>query len=143
MLREVDVRAPAPVQSGIAFVLNIIRLLPPPVVILLVGSAILTSADGWWVAVGAFAFWFASFLESSVRERPCVWIPMVRTKLVELMQWTSVVGSISVLDLTMAADIVCGRTVAAFGPLLSVAAAYCLMNWIVEQVGIWLERKLA
>lgn len=143
VLREVDVRAPAPVQSGIAFVLNIIRLLPPPVVILLVGSAILTSADGWWVAVGAFAFWFASFLESAVRERPCVWIPMVRTKLVELMQWTSVVGSISVLDLTMAADIVCGRTVAAFGPLLSVAAAYCLMNWIVEQVGIWLERKLA
>lgn len=142
-LREIDVRLPGPVQGAIAFVLNVIRLLPPPVVILLVGSAVLTSADGWWLAVGAFAFWFAAFLEPTAKDGPRVWVPTVKTKLVELMQWTSVVGSISVCDLTMAADIVCGRTLAAFGPLLSVAAAYCLMNWIVEKVGEWLERKLA
>ena len=142
-LREIDVRVPARLQDGIAFILGIIRLLPPPVVILMVGSAILTAADGWWVAVGAFAFWFASFLEPYAKEKPRVWLPPAKTKLVELMQWTSVVGSISVCDLTMAADIVCGRTIAAFGPLLSVAAAYCLMNWIVVKVGEALERKLA
>ena len=143
VIREIDVRMPRPVQDAVAFVLKIIRLLPPPVVILMVGSAILTAADGWWVAVGAFAFWFAAFLEKNAKDGPRVWIPISKTKLVELMQWTSVVGSISVCDLTMAADIVCGRTIAAFGPLLSVAAAYCLVNWIVVNVGDWLERKFA
>ena len=53
------------------------------------------------------------------------------------------VGSVSVCDLTMAADIVCGRTFAAFGPLLSVAAAYCLMNWIVDRTVAYVERKLS
>ena len=142
-LRAIDVRLPGPAKDALSFVLKVIRLLPPPVVILMVGSAILTTADGWWVAVGAFAFWFSAFLEPTVGEAPRVWIPTAKVKLVELMQWTSVVGSISVCDLTMAADIVCGRTLAAFGPLLSVAAAYCLMNWIVTEVGDWLERKLA
>ena len=143
LLRRIDIRLPSSVGGGIAFVLNIIRLLPPPVVILMVGSAILTAADGWWVAVGAFAFWFAAFLEPVAMERPRIWLPVAKTKLVELMQWTSVVGTISVCDLTMAADIVCGRTIAAFGPLLSVTAAYCLMNWIVVRIGEWLERRFA
>ena len=142
-LREVDVRLPGALQRALAFVLDVIRLLPPPVVILLVGSAILTSADGWWLAVGAFAFWFAAFVEPTAKSGPRAWLPVVKTKLIELMQWTSVVGSISVCDLTMAADIVCGRTIAAFGPLVSVAAAYCLMNWIVERVGEWLEKRFA
>ena len=142
-LREVDVRLPGALQRALAFVLDVIRLLPPPVVILLVGSAILTSADGWWLAVGAFAFWFAAFVEPTAKAGPRAWLPVVKTKLIELMQWTSVVGSISVCDLTMAADIVCGRTIAAFGPLVSVAAAYCLMNWIVERVGEWLEKRFA
>ena len=143
VIREIDVRMPRPVQDAVAFVLKIIRLLPPPVVILMVGSAILTAADGWWVAVGAFAFWFAAFLEKNAKDGPRVWIPISKTKLVELMQWTSVVGSISVCDLTMAADIVCGRTPAAFGPLLSVVAAYCFMNWIVVRVCDWLEGRFA
>lgn len=142
-LREVDVRLPGALQRALAFVLDVIRLLPPPVVILLVGSAILTSADGWWLAVGAFAFWFAAFVEPTAKAGPRAWLPVVKTKLIELMQWTSVVGSISVCDLTMAADIVCGRTIAAFGPLVFVAAAYCLMNWIVERVGDWLEKRFA
>ena len=143
VLREADVRLPGALRRALAFVLDVIRLLPPPVVILLVGSAILTSADGWWLAVGAFAFWFAAFVEPTAMGGPRAWLPVVKTKLIELMQWTSVVGSISVCDLTMAADIVCGRTIAAFGPLVSVAAAYCLMNWIVERVGDWLEKRFA
>ena len=142
-LREIDVRLPASLGGALASALSVVRLLPPPVVILMVGSAILTAADGWWVAVGAFALWFAAFLEPTAKSGPRVWIPTAKVKLVELMQWTSVVGSISVCDLTMAADIVCGRTIAAFGPLLSVAAAYLLMNWIVVRIGDELERRLA
>ena len=143
VVRVGDVRAPQLVRDAIAGVLEVVRLLPPPVVILVFSCAILVSADGWYVATAAFAFWFAAFLEPVLGARPASWLPVVRTKLVELMQWTSVVGSISVCDLTMAADVVCGRSLAAFGPLLSVAAAYVLMNWIVVEITKFLERKLA
>jgi len=130
------------VRSFINGLLEVVRLLPPPVVIMTFGCAILTGASMWTVAVVAFSFWFAAFLVPAgygVR----AWLPVSRVKLVELMQWTSVVGAIGVCDLTMAADIVCGRTLAAFGPLLSVAAAYCLMNWIVDRGVAFIERKLA
>ena len=146
-------RAPGFLRGAIDSVLEVVRLLPPPVVILTVSCAILTSASPWVVSVVAFSFWFAAFLVPScdgegaaaTPVRGCLraWLPVSRVKLVELMQWTSVVGSISLCDLTMAADIVCGRTLAAFGPLLSVAAAYCLMNWIVDRGVKFLERKFA
>ena len=123
-------------------ILEVVRLLPPPVVLLAVGCAILTTASAWVVATTAFSFWLAAFLAPAGNGiKP--WLAVSRVKLVELMQWTSVVGSISLCDLTMAADIVCGRTLAAFGPLLSVAAAYCLMNWIVDRAVRFLERKFA
>ena len=142
ILRLVLRHAPRFLCGTIETVLEVVRLLPPPVVILVVSCAILTSASMWVVAVAAFAFWFASFLVPA-GDNVRVWLPVSRVKLVELMQWTSVVGAIGVCDLTMAADIVCGRTLAAFGPLLSVAAAYCLMNWIVDRCVRWLEGKLA
>ena len=134
--------APAFLVKAIDGVQEVVRLLPPPVVILTVGCAILSSASPWVIAVVAFSFWFAAFLVPA-GEGVRAWLAVSRVKLVELMQWTSVVGSISLCDLTMAADIVCGRTLAAFGPLLSVAAAYCLMNWIVDRGVKFLERKLS
>ena len=129
-------------QKTLDSILEVIRLLPPPVVLLTVSCAILTSASPWVVSVVAFSFWLSAFLVPA-GDGVRAWLAVSRVKLVELMQWTSVVGSISLCDLTMAADIVCGRTIAAFGPLLSVAAAYCLMNWIVDRSVRFLERKLA
>lgn len=134
--------SPGFVKSAIDAMQEVIRLLPPPVVILTVSCVVLTTASPWVVAVVAFSFWFSSFLVQAGADTRA-WLNVSRIKLVELMQWTSVVGSISLCDLTMAADIVCGRTLAAFGPLLSVAAAYCLMNWIVDRGIRFLERKLA
>jgi len=141
-LNKIDRRSPRMVQTAIGGVLEVVRLMPPPVVILMFSSAILVTADAWYIAVWAFSFWFGAFLEPVVSAPPCIWLPVVRSKMIELMQWTSVVGSINVCDLTMAADLVCGRSLAAFGPLLSVAAAYCLMNWIVARITAFLERKL-
>ena len=131
---------PRTVVSGF---LEVIRLLPPPVVLLLFGCVVLSSASAWTVAVGAFAFWFASFVAPVTGGEIRSAIPVVKTKLIELMQWTSVVGTLSICDLTMAADLVCGKSLAALGPLVSVAAAYLLMNWIVKEIGDFLERKLA
>ena len=134
-------KAPSFAKGAIDTVQEIVRLLPPPVVILTVSCAILTTASPWVVAVAAFALWYAAFL-AEAGDSVASWLRISRVKLVELMQWTSVVGAISLCDLTMAADIVCGRTLAAFGPLLSVAAAYCLMNWIVKHGVRYLEKKL-
>ena len=142
ILKKIDDHAPAFLKSAIAGVLEMVRLLPPPVVILMVGCAILTKASPWVVATTAFSFWLAAFLEPAGGNLK-LYLSVSRAKLVELMQWTSVVGSISLCDLTMATDIVCGRTFAAFGPLLSVAAAYLLMNWIVDRSIRFLERKIA
>lgn len=142
VLRFIMRHVPGFVQKGIDGLLEVVRLLPPPVVILTFSCLLLTTASMWTVAVAAFSFWFAAFLVPA-GDGAKAWLPVSRVKLVELMQWTSVVGSISVCDLTMAADIVCGRTLAAFGPLLSVAAAYCLMNWIVDRGVAFIERKLA
>lgn len=142
VIRTVKDHVPLVISNVIDSILEVVRLLPPPVVILTVSCAILTGASMWVVAVVAFSFWFAAFLVP-VGTRLRNVLPASRVKLIELMQWTSVVGSIGVCDLTMAADVVCGRTIAAFGPLLSVAAAYCLMNWIVDRVMRWLERKFA
>ena len=142
VLRLIYRHAPAVVIRGLDSLLEVVRLLPPPVVILTFGCAILTTASMWTVAIVAFSFWFAAFLVPA-GDNVQSWLPVSRVKLVELMQWTSVVGAIGVCDLTMAADIVCGRTFAAFGPLLSVAAAYCLMNWIVDRAIRYLEGKLA
>ena len=142
VLRFMMRHVPGFVQKGIDGLLEVVRLLPPPVVILTFSCLLLTTASMWTVAVAAFSFWFAAFLVPA-GDGAKAWLSVSRVKLVELMQWTSVVGSISVCDLTMAADIVCGRTLAAFGPLLSVAAAYCLMNWIVDRGVAFIERKLA
>lgn len=142
VLRFVVRHAPPFLLSAVNGLLEVVRLLPPPVVILTFGCAILTTASMWTVAVAAFSFWFAAFLVPA-GDGVRAWLPVSRVKLVELMQWTSVVGAIGVCDLTMAADIVCGRTLAAFGPLLSVAAAYCLMNWLVDRGVAFIERKLA
>ena len=130
-------------RPAVAGFLEVIRLLPPPVVLLLFGCVVLSSASAWTVAVGAFAFWFASFVAPVTGGGARAAVPVVKTKLIELMQWTSVVGALSICDLTMAADLVCGKSPAALGPLVSVAAAYLLMNWIVKEIGDYLERKLA
>ncbi len=142
VFRFIKRHTPAFVGRVIDGVQEVVRLLPPPVVILTFSCAILVSASMWTVVVMAFAFWFAAFLVPA-GDGMRAWLPISRVKLVELMQWTSVVGAVNVCDLTMAADIVCGRTIAAFGPLLSVAAAYCLMDWIVERSVAFIERKLA
>ena len=142
-LYAADRRAPAALGRVIAGFLEVVRLLPPPVVMLLFSSVLMADYSIWAIAVGAFAFWFAAFVEPACKGGPKGWVPVVKTKLIELMQWTSIVGYIGICDLTMAADLVCGRSLAALGPLVSVAAAYVLMNWIVREIGDFVERKLA
>ena len=133
---------PRRVAQGADMALSTVRLLPPPAVMLALGCVVTTSWSAWAVAAFALALWLSSFLEPVIGSHPLVWLPVARVKLIELMQWTSVVGAVGVCDLTMAADLVCGRSLKALGPLVSVVAAYCLMNWLIQRAGEFLERKL-
>ena len=47
-----------------------------------------------------------------------------------LLKETSVVGFISAMDLTHAGDVIRGRTLEAFFPLMTIAIVYFLMIWL-------------
>lgn len=57
--------------------------------------------------------------------------PRYLNDLIELTKSTSIVGYIAVQDLTKVSDIVRSRTYQAFFPLLSTAAQYFLLAWLL------------
>ena len=59
-----------------------------------------------------------------------IYFPLLRNQFVLLLKETSVVGFISAMDLTHAGDIIRGRTLEAFFPLMTIAVTYFLMIWI-------------
>ena len=60
--------------------------------------------------------------------------PEYQADVISLIQETSVVGYIAVMDLTKMSDLVRGRTYEAFFPLLATACIYFLMIWIMTSV---------
>ena len=59
-----------------------------------------------------------------------IYFPLLRNQFVLLLKETSVVGFISAMDLTHAGDVIRGRTLEAFFPLMTIALAYFLMIWL-------------
>ena len=57
-------------------------------------------------------------------------LPVFRTQTTALIKATSIVGYISVMDITKAGDYIRSRTFDAFFPLLLVAAIYLILSWI-------------
>ena len=57
-------------------------------------------------------------------------LPVFRTQTTALIKATSIVGYISVMDITKAGDYIHSRTFDAFFPLLLVAAIYLILSWI-------------
>ena len=57
-------------------------------------------------------------------------LPVFRTQTTALIKATSIVGYISVMDITKAGDYIRSRTFDAFFPLLLVAAVYLILSWI-------------
>jgi len=58
-------------------------------------------------------------------------MPAYQGSVIALIQDTSVVGYIAVLDLTKMSDLVRGRTLEAFFPLLATAGIYFLLIWLM------------
>lgn len=69
-------------------------------------------------------------------------LPLYKTQAVALIKSTSIVGYVSVMDLTKAGDFVRARTFDAFFPLLLVALIYLLLSWLFGTGLDWVERKL-
>ena len=57
-------------------------------------------------------------------------LPVFRTQTTALIKATSIVGYISVMDITKAGDYIRSRTFDAFFPLLLVAVIYLILSWI-------------
>ena len=58
-------------------------------------------------------------------------LPVYKGELVNLLKSTSIVGYISVLDLTKMSDIIRSRTYEAFFPLLATAVIYFFLAWLI------------
>jgi polar amino acid transport system permease protein len=69
-------------------------------------------------------------------------IPGLTGAAVILLQDTSLVAAISMVDLTMAAKLISTRSSTSFEPFIAIAIIYLVLGAIIAQVGRLLERRL-
>ena len=69
-------------------------------------------------------------------------LPIYKNQMTALIKATSIVGYVSVVDLTKASDIIRSRTFDAFFPLLMTALIYLLLSWIFGLAVDALEKRL-
>ena len=74
-----------------------------------------------------------------------IYFPLLRNQFVLLLKETSVVGFISAMDLTNAGDVIRGRTLEAFFPLITIAIVYFILIWLftflINQVNNLIEKN--
>ena len=63
-----------------------------------------------------------------------LFLPVYRSEIVSLLKATSIVGYITVQDLTKMSDIIRARTYEAFFPLFATALIYFLLAWIITLI---------
>jgi polar amino acid transport system substrate-binding protein len=61
-------------------------------------------------------------------------LPVLRGEMISLLKSTSVVGYISILDLTKTSDIIRSRTYEAFFPLIVTALIYFALSWVIAKL---------
>lgn len=70
-------------------------------------------------------------------------LPVYRGEVIGLLKATSVVGYISVVDLTKVSDLIRARTYEAFFPLIATALIYFAIAWLITFALERVERRLA
>ncbi len=73
-----------------------------------------------------------AFFDFIFPQAAVTFLPVYRGELVSLLKSTSIVGYISILDLTKMSDIIRSRTYEAFFPLLATALIYFVLAWIIS-----------
>ena len=69
-------------------------------------------------------------------------LPVYKNQMTALIKATSIVGYVSVMDLTKASDVIRSRTFDAFFPLLLTAIVYLLLSWLFGLAVNALEKRL-
>lgn len=121
---------------------HVVRFVPPPILVMIFSVCVFAAKLAWITLVLAIALWFVAVMEPVMFAKRDVVLKAFRERTIDLVHWTSLAGLLYVCDLFFAVDIICGRSWRAFGPLVSVASAYCLINWGITKLFDRLERKL-
>lgn len=141
-LARLECRVTSETRAWIVLVFRVIRYLPPPVMILIVG-AILTSAHfSAVVIVVPIVLAFLASVEPTLFSPRDVILKVLRERAIDLVHWTTMAGMLFICDLFFAIDLICGRTLFALGPLASLAAAYWLINRLIGAGFDEVERRL-
>lgn len=69
-------------------------------------------------------------------------LPVYKNQMTALIKATSIVGYVSIMDLTKASDVIRARTFDAFFPLLLTALVYLLLSWLFGLAVDLLEKRL-
>ena len=122
---------------------RIVRFVPPPVLMMIVALPVFSVHGFVFALVLPVALAFAAAVEPHLFAKPHEAIGAFRERMTDLVNWTSLAGLFYVCDLFFAVDLICGRSWVALGPLVSLSAGYCLLNWgIARAFDVW-ERRLA
>lgn len=99
--------------------------------------------NGQWEAATALGFGRAgAFCRIIMPQAICHVLPLYKGEFVGMMKLTSIVGYISIQDLTKAGDIIRSRTYEAFFPLLATAAIYFMMSSLITALIGRFEMKI-
>ncbi len=99
--------------------------------------------NGQWEAASALGFTpVSTFVRIILPPAVKHMLPLYVGELVTMLKLTSIVGYISIEDLTKATDIIRNRTFEAFFPLITTAAIYFLIATILFAIFSVLERKM-
>jgi polar amino acid transport system substrate-binding protein len=69
-------------------------------------------------------------------------LPVYKNQMVTLIKSTSIVGYVSIMDITKASDVIRSRTFDAFFPLLLTALIYLILSWLFGVIIDALEKRL-
>ncbi len=83
-----------------------------------------------------------SFVKIVLPQAAKHFLPVYKGEFISLVKMTSVVGYITIQDLTKMSDIIRSRTYDAFFPLIVSAIIYFLLAWMLTSVLTFLEKKI-
>ena len=83
-----------------------------------------------------------AFFKIVMPQAACRFLPVYKGEFISLVKMTSIVGYISVQDLTRMSDIIRSRTYEAFFPLISTAIIYFIISYILTAILKAVELKI-
>lgn len=129
-------------RPWVVAVSRVVRFVPPPIMVMVFSVFFFSASLSWLTLILSIALWFAAAVEPLFGTKKDVAVKAFRERTIDLVHWTCLAGWLYVCDLFFAVDIICGRNWRALGPLVSVATAYCFINWCITKLFDRLERKL-